>query len=285
MRNNENAITMSNIHKTFGVKTAIKDVSIEIKKGELFGFLGPSGAGKTTTIKIITGQLQQNKGTATILGRDTTALNHKIYSQVGIVTDNSGLYENMSAYDNLALFSKILNTNKNEIHPLLEKVGLDGEKNKAVKKFSKGMKQRLVLARAMLNRPKILFLDEPTSGLDPSTAIEIHKLMLEMKNDGTTFFLTTHNMAEASKLCDRIALFNEGVIVDMGTLSDLSLKYNDKKSVKILLDSGEEVTLPLDAENSCLIAQYIENGNVATMHTQEPTLEDIFIRLTGRKLS
>jgi len=281
----ENAITMSNINKTFGAKTAIKDVSIEIKKGELFGFLGPSGAGKTTTIKIVTGQLRQNRGTATILGRDTTALDHEIYSQVGIVTDNSGLYENMTAHDNLALFSKILNTKKKEISPLLEKVGLGGEGNKQVKKFSKGMKQRLVLARAMLNRPKILFLDEPTSGLDPSTAIEIHKLMLEMKNNGTTFFLTTHNMAEASKLCDRIALFNEGVIVDMGTLDELSLKYNDEKRVKMLLNSGEEVVVPLDTENSQLIARHIESGNVATMHTQEPTLEDIFIRLTGRELT
>jgi len=204
---------------------------------------------------------------------------------VGIVTDNSGLYENMTAYDNLALFSKILNTKKKEIPSLLEKVGLGGERNKQVKKFSKGMKQRLVLARAMLNRPKILFLDEPTSGLDPSTAIEIHKLMLEMKNNGTTFFLTTHNMAEASKLCDRIALFNEGVIVDVGTLDELSLKYNDEKRVKMLLNSGEEVIIPLDAENSQLIARHIENGNVATMHTQEPTLEDIFIRLTGRELT
>jgi len=281
----ENTITMSNINKTFGAKTAIKDVSIEIKRGELFGFLGPSGAGKTTTIKIVTGQLQQNRGVATILGRDTTALNHEIYSQVGIVTDNSGLYENMTAYDNLVLFSKILNTEKKEISPLLERVGLGSEKNKQVKKFSKGMKQRLVLARAMLNRPKILFLDEPTSGLDPSTAIEIHKLMLEMKNNGTTFFLTTHNMAEASKLCDRIALFNEGVIVDMGTLDELSQKYNEKKRVKMLLNSGEKVTIPLDAENSGTIAGHIESGNVATMHTQEPTLEDIFIRLTGRELT
>lgn len=281
----ENTITMSNIHKTFGTKTAIKDVSINIRKGELFGFLGPSGAGKTTTIKIVTGQLRQNRGTATILGRDTTALNHEIYSQVGIVTDNSGLYENMNAYDNLALFSQILNTSKKEIPTLLKKVGLGGEGRKQVKKFSKGMKQRLILARAMLNRPKILFLDEPTGGLDPSTAIEIHKLMLEMKNDGTTFFLTTHNMAEASKLCDRIALFNEGVIVDMGTLNELSQKYNDDKRVKILLKSGEEVVYALGSESSQVIARLIETDDIVTMHTLEPTLEDIFVRLTGRELS
>ena len=276
---------MSNLHKSFGAKQAIKDLSVDIKKGELFGFLGPSGAGKTTTIKIVTGQMKQNSGTATILGRDTTTLNHEIYSQIGIVTDNSGLYEGMSAQDNLAMFSKILNTDKKEIPSLLSKVGLGEEGKKPVKKFSKGMKQRLVLARAMLNRPKILFLDEPTGGLDPATAIEIHKLMMEMKNEGTTFFLTTHNMAEASKLCDRIALFNEGVIVDMGTLDELSLKYNTEKSVKILLNSGEEVVLGLNPENSAKIAEFISSNQVATIHSQEPTLEDIFLKLTGRELS
>ena len=279
------AITMKNINKTFGAKTAIKDLSVDIPKGEMFGFLGPSGAGKTTTIKIITGQLRQSKGCATILGQDTTALNHEIYRQVGIVTDNSGLYENMNAYDNLLLFSRILNTSKKEIPILLQKVGLGNEKNKLVKKFSKGMKQRLVLARAMINRPKILFLDEPTSGLDPSTAIEIHKLMLEMKNDGTTFFLTTHNMTEASKLCDRIALFNDGVIVDVGTLDELSQRHSEEKSVKILLNSGEETVLDLNATNSQKIVELIRTDSIAAMHTQEPTLEDIFIRLTGRELS
>ena len=281
----DNAITMKNIHKTFGAKTAIKDVSIDIKAGELFGFLGPSGAGKTTTIKIVTGQMRQTGGVATILGRDTTTLNHEIYSQVGIVTDNSGVYENMSAYDNLLLFSRILNTNKNEVPKLLERVGLGDESKKKVKKFSKGMKQRLILARAMLNKPKVLFLDEPTSGLDPSTTIEIHKLMLEMKSEGTTFFLTTHNMAEASKLCDRIALFNEGLIVDMGTLDELSQKYNNDKSVKILLEDGTEVEYALTPENSGKVAELISGGKVVTMHSQEPTLEQIFLKLTGRGLS
>jgi len=281
----EYAITMRGINKVFGTKTAIKDLSIDVKDGEMFGFLGPSGAGKTTAIKIVTGQLRQNGGTAAILGRDTTTLNHGIYSQIGIVTDNSGLYENMNAWDNLLVFSRILNTDKNEIHNLLARVGLGGEEKKRVKKFSRGMKQRLILARAMLNKPKILFLDEPTSGLDPSTALEIHKLMLEMKKDGTTFFLTTHNMMEAAKLCDRIALFNEGVIVDMGTLNELSQKYNEEKSVKILLSSGEEITLSLSPENSRKIAEIVEKGAVVTMHSQEPTLEKIFLKLTGRELA
>ena len=280
----EYAITMNNINKVFGEKTAVKDLSIDIKKGELFGFLGPSGAGKTTTIKILTGQLKQNGGKAAILGHDTTMLNKNIYSQIGIVTDNSGLYENMSAYDNLLLFSRIFKINKKEIPGLLEKIGLEDESKKQVKKFSRGMKQRLILARAMLNKPRILFLDEPTSGLDPSAALEIHKLMLEMKNEGTTVFLTTHNMAEAAKLCDRIALFNEGVIVDMGTLEELSQKYNEQKSVKILLNTGDVIFFDLTPANSQKIEMLICRDAIVTMHTQEPTLENIFIRLTGRGL-
>ena len=278
------AITMSNISKSFGAKNVINNVSVSIENGELLGFLGPSGAGKTTTIKILTGQLRQSQGTATILGRDNTTLNHEIYNQIGIVSDNSGLYENLNAYDNLLVFSKILNTNRSEIPILLKKVGLDDDAKKKVKKFSRGMKQRLVLARSMLNNPKILFLDEPTSGLDPSTAIEIHKLMLEMKAGGTTFFLTTHNMTEAAKLCDRIALFNEGKIMELGTMDELSRKHDTEKRVKILLDTGETAEIPLNPENAPRIAEYIAQERVINIHSQEPTLEQIFLKLTGREL-
>ena len=278
------AITMDNIHKSFGPKKVINGVSISIAAGELIGFLGPSGAGKTTTIRLLTGQLKQDSGTATILGRDTTTLNHESYRQIGIVSDNSGLYENVNAYDNLLIFARILGTDKRKIPQLLERVGLKDDMKKQVKKFSRGMKQRLVLARALLHNPKILFLDEPTSGLDPSTTIEIHKLMLEMKEGGTTFFLTTHDMTEASKLCDRIVLFNDGVILDMGTLDELSQKYNAEKRVKILLKSKETRELTLSPETSVEIASLISKDQVLTMHTQEPTLETIFLQLTGRGL-
>lgn len=281
----DHVITMSDVCKSFGAKTVINNVSITIAKGELIGFLGPSGAGKTTTIKMLTGQLRQNTGKATILGRDTTTLNHEIYNQIGIVSDNSGLYENLDAYDNLLVFSKILNTDRTEIQPLLKKVGLGGDAKKKVKKFSRGMKQRLVLARAMINKPKILFLDEPTSGLDPSTSVEIHKLMLEMNAAGTTFFLTTHNMAEAAKLCHRIALFNEGRIVELGTMDELSQRHDTHKRVKVLLDTGETDEIPLSPENAPRIAEYIANERVITIHSQEPTLEQIFLKVTGRALS
>jgi len=278
------AIKMTNIHKSFGTKKVINDISISIESGELIGFLGPSGAGKTTTIKLLTGQLKQEMGTAEILGKNTTTLNHESYRQIGIVSDNSGLYENLNAYDNLLLFSRILKVDKKKIMTMLERVGLNNDAKKIVKKFSRGMKQRLVLARALMHNPKVLFLDEPTSGLDPSTTIEIHKLMMEMKEGGTTFFLTTHDMTEASKLCDRIVLFNEGKIVDSGTLDELSIKYNQDKTVKILLTSGETLELGLNEENSAKIADLISKNMIETIHSGEPTLETIFLRLTGRGL-
>jgi ABC-2 type transport system ATP-binding protein len=136
----------------------------------------------------------------------------------------------------------------------------------------------------MLNKPKILFLDEPTSGLDPSTSVEIHKLMLEMNANGTTFFLTTHNMTEAAKLCNRIALFNEGKIVELGTLEELSQKHNTQKRVKILLDTGETAEIPLNPENAPHIGELISQNRVVNIHSQEPTLEQIFLKLTGREL-
>jgi len=275
---------MSNIHKSFGTKKVINNVSISIEYGEMIGFLGPSGAGKTTTIKLLTGQMKQEMGTATILGRDTTTLNNESYKQIGIVSDNSGIYENLNAYDNLLLFARILATDKKAIPTLLERVGLKDDMKKRVKNFSRGMKQRLVLARAMLHNPKILFLDEPTSGLDPTTALEIHKLMLEMKQGGTTFFMTTHNMVEAAKLCDRIVLFNEGQIVESGTMDELSQRHNDDKRVKILLKSGETLELAINQANSHKLAELMSNESIVTIHSQEPTLEQIFLKLTGREL-
>jgi len=227
-----NTITMNTIHKKFGSKKVINDVSIAIKQGELIGFLGPSGAGKTTTIKLLTGQLKQDMGTATILGEDTTKLSARSFTKIGIVSDNSGLYENLTAYDNLLTFSRILGTDKKEIPILLQRVGLGDEIKKRVKKFSRGMKQRLIIARAMLHNPEVLFLDEPTSGLDPLIAQDIHALILEMKQRNTTIFLTTHNMAEAEKLCDRIVLFHNGKIIEEGRLEDIKTKHPETNNLE-----------------------------------------------------
>ena len=206
----KDSILVQHLKMQFQNKTVLQDIDLKISKGEIFGLLGPSGAGKTTLIKILTGQLRQTSGTAQILGANTMELDHTTYTQIGMVLDQAGLYDRLSCYDNLALFAEIYKIPKTQIAKVLEKVDLQKAIKLPVSKLSKGMKQRLVLARAIMHKPKLLFLDEPTSALDPATARYIHELILEEKAKGTTIFLTTHNMEEAAKLCDHVGLLNEG---------------------------------------------------------------------------
>ena len=196
-------LKLSHISKRYKTELALKDISITLYKGEILGFLGPSGAGKTTAIKIITGQLHQTSGEAMILGTNSVNINASIYENIGVVSDNSGLYDKMTVWQNLAVFAKIWNVPSERIKEVLEQTGLAEHSKKQAGKLSRGQAQRLVLARAVLHKPRILFLDEPTSGLDPSTALEIHKMLLALKEEGMAIFLTTHNMDEATKLCDR----------------------------------------------------------------------------------
>lgn len=163
-------ITMENVQKVFDKNTALKDVSFNVYKGEIFGLLGPSGSGKTTIIKILTGQMNATSGETMVFSTPTAKLTEDIYNQIGIVADNSGLYTRLSCYDNLKIFAKIYGVDKEQIHAVLEKVELRDALKKSASKLSKGMTQRIVLARAILHQPKLLFLDEPTSGLDPATS-------------------------------------------------------------------------------------------------------------------
>ncbi|HWT74798.1 MAG TPA: ABC transporter ATP-binding protein [Mobilitalea sp.] len=277
-----NSISLQQVSKSFGTKEVLKDISLTIPSGEIFGLLGPSGAGKTTLIKIMTGQLSYT-GAAEIMGKSCDRLDRSIYSDIGMVMDNSGLYERLSCYDNLILFAKIHGISKEDVAKILQRVGLKDVKVLAGK-LSKGMKQRLILARALLHHPKILFLDEPTSGLDPATANEIHSLLTELKNEGTTIFLTTHNMEEAHKLCDHIALLNEGVIVEFGIPDELCRKYNKENTITILDRNGNTVTFLNNSGAADRIAEYFANDNVEAIHSSEPNLETVFISLTGREL-
>lgn len=277
-----NRICINQVSKSFGAKEVLKKVSFDISSGELFGLLGPSGAGKTTLIKILTGQLTFS-GYAQIMGKSCDKLDRSIYADIGMVTDNSGVYDRLSCYDNLLLFAKFHDIKKSIIPDTLKRVGLKDIKTCAGK-LSKGMKHRLILARALLHHPKILFLDEPTSGLDPATAGEIHDLLLELKNEGTTIFLTTHNMVEAHKLCDNVALLNEGGIVEYGIPDELCRKYNNQNSVTILGKDGQTVTLLNTPEFADRIAEFFTRDNVASIHSSEPNLETVFMKLTGKEL-
>lgn len=278
-------IRIQHISKEFHSTVVLKDLNAVLHKGEILGFLGPSGAGKTTTIKILTGQLKLTTGDAYVLDIHCDNIDETIYEQIGIVTDNSGIYERMSVYDNLKYFSKILNVSKERIDVLLKRVGLFEHKMKLASQLSKGQKQRLILARAILHTPKILFLDEPTSGLDPSTALTIHNLLLELKHEGMAIFLTTHNMEEATKLCDHVALLNEGVIVEYGSPKELCIKHNQEKKYKVILNDDSEHILSNKANDIEKMRQWLLEDKVEALHSCEPTLEDVFIHVTGRGLN
>ncbi len=277
-------IRMEHISKTYGKTPVLKDLNAVLQRGEILGFLGPSGAGKTTTIKILTGQLKPTDGEAFVLGNQVDQIDETIYEQIGIVTDASGIYERMNVYDNMKYFARILRVDRREIDQLLKRVGLHEYRKQSAGKLSKGQTQRLVLARAVLHKPRVLFLDEPTSGLDPATAQEIHSLLLELKQEGMAIFLTTHNMEEATKLCDHVALLNDGQIVEYGTPKELCLRYNQEKRYHVLLENGETVELTQSEDDIQKLAKWLRADQAASVHSCEPTLETVFLKVTGRGL-
>lgn len=280
----EQVIKVCHLGHNFGEKTVLKDINFEIEKGKVFGLLGPSGAGKTTIIKILTGQLVATKGEATLLGKKTATLSGDDYKNIGIMMDNFGLYERMSCYDNLKFFCKISGVSVSDINTVLQKVGLEKATKTLVSDLSKGMRNRMLLARAILSSPKVLFLDEPTSGLDPKSTEEIHQLIQSMQESGTTVFLTTHNMAEAEKLCENIALLNEGEIIEYGNPKEICRKYNHQKQLLLHLYDGSDVVLGHTEEDMQKVKQYLDGNQIETIHSSEPNLETVFIELTGRKL-
>ena len=280
----ESAIKVSHIRHTFGEKTVLKDINFEIEKGSIFGLLGPSGAGKTTIIKILTGQIVASSGESVLLSKPSEKLSGDDYNKIGIMMDNFGLYERMSCYDNLKFFCKIMNVSNLKINEVLKKVGLLEAAKTSVSDLSKGMRHRMLLARAILNNPSVLFLDEPTSGLDPKTTKEIHELILELKENGTTIFLTTHNMNEAEKLCENIALLNEGEIIEYGSPKEICRKYNHQKKLSIHLYDGSDIELSFSKEDLSVLMAFLDNEQMETIHSTEPNLETVFIELTGRKL-
>ena len=277
-------IEVRDLVKQFKNQTALNHLDFSVESGEIFGFLGPSGAGKTTTIKILTGQLLASSGETKLLGIATDALTQDIYQEVGIVTDNSGLYENVSVYRNMKFFADLLKVDKKRIDFLLERVGLAQDKKKLARRLSKGMRQRLVLARALLHSPKVLFLDEPTSGLDPATAQAIHKLLKEVQAEGTTIFLTTHNMEEATKLCDRVALLNDGKIVSLDTPRNTCLNFKRERKLEVGLRDKSQVVINQDPAGIAQLNEWLSQDLVETIHSNEPTLEEVFIAKTGREL-
>lgn len=279
-----NVIEVKNLVKKFGNKKVINEINFKVSEGEIFGFLGPSGAGKTTLIKMLIGEYSITSGEARVFDVVPNKLSYSIMNKISAVMDNFGLYERLTVFENMEVFANIYNTDKKEIDTILKKVELYDSKKTITSKLSKGMTQRLILARALINKPKLLFLDEPTSGLDPATSLKIHNLLFELKKSGTTIFLTTHNMEEATKMCDEVALLHLGKIVEFGTPKDICMRHNKYNVYNVITKDNKEITFKSNKVDSKKLAKLIEDEQILSIHSSEPTLETVFIELTGKEL-
>jgi ABC-2 type transport system ATP-binding protein len=266
---------------------AVDHISFSVKKGEILGFLGPNGAGKSTTVKMLTGQIEPVGGSASVLGHDVAKDPKAVHERIGVCFEEKNLYPRMSVRENLTFFASLFSKSV-DIDNLISKIDLEKWADERAESLSKGMQQRVMVARALVNDPDVLFLDEPTSGLDPISSEQIRALILEEKKKGKTIFLTTHNMMEADMLSDRVAFINEGRIVALDTPENLKLRLG-KRLLKFKKRAGagfEEQTLSLDdAQTPERARELLSSGEIATVHTQEATLEEVFIKLTGRKLA
>lgn len=281
----DNIIEVKAIAKFFANQAAIEGLSFNVRRGEIFGFLGPSGSGKTTTIKILTGQLNPTEGNATVFGEPLSKLKKPEYRQrFGVLTDNSGLYGRLTVYENLKLYCELYNMPLTKIDEVLDSVNLEADQKKKISALSKGMTQRVLLARALIHAPELLFLDEPTSALDPVNTRHIYKGLRELNEKGTTIFLTTHDMEEADTLCDRVAFLNKGKIQLMDSPDQLKKQYSDA-TMTVELKNEEKVILSTGTEGAQALFNFMQNNQVATIHSNEPSLGDIFVKATGRVLA
>ena len=284
-----NVIKVSNLHKKYKDKEAVQGISFEVNKGEIFGFLGPNGAGKTTTIKILTTQLTPTSGEAYVMGFDVTKSPMEIKKRIGVVFEEQNIYPRLSVYQNLKFFAKLYGKNDDDIDKVLDFVQLANRKKDEAQKLSRGLKQRIIIARALLVDPDLIFLDEPTVGLDPHVAKHIREIVKDLRNRGKSIFLTTHYMEEADELCDKVAIINEGKIVQMDTPVRLKDSIGESQ-LKIVIyddDNGSETVetyLPDEPAASKRISELIDLGKRYKIESKRVSLEDVFIKLTGSKL-
>ncbi|MEE0420917.1 MAG: ABC transporter ATP-binding protein [Lachnospiraceae bacterium] len=275
-------IYLKDVCLSFGTGFSLDHLGFQVMAGEVYGFLGPSGAGKTTTMKLLTKQLNKSSGIIRVFGKDIEKMEREDFDQIGILSDTNGLYERMTIEENLQFFASLRQVPKKDVSRILHQIHLYDQKKTPLKKCSKGMKQRVVLAAAILHKPSLLFLDEPTSGLDPATIQAVHKMLMELNQEGTTIFLTTHNMEEADKLCGRIGILNQGSIIATGSPEDLKLHYA-KEELLVTTADRQRITLPKTREGFKELLALSEEGNLLTVHSKEPNLEEIFLELTGRE--
>lgn len=279
-------ISVQNLCFSYTKKSFIKDMNFNVSSSEIFGFLGPSGAGKSTLQKILTGLLTTYMGNVTILGREVKKQNNEFYENIGVDFEFPSLYEKLTARENLLFFASLYKKHQ-AIDPLLESVGLLPVADKKVSDYSKGMKARLNFIKALLHDPDLLFLDEPTSGLDPSNARRMKDIILQEKARGKTILLTTHNMYDATELCDRVAFIVDGNLRALDTPRNLIMSRGAAKVRYTYSYNGQEkqTEIPLNqTSKDNILNQLVQENRLLSIHSSEPTLNDIFVELTGRRL-
>jgi len=280
-----NAIEVEKLSRTFNGLKAVDNISFSVEAGEIFGFLGHNGAGKTTTIRMLSGQLLPTSGRAHVAGCDVITEQRRLKPLIGVVSEHQNLYERMSGRENLEFAVRLYGQDVRRVNETLRQVDLLDRAKDNVRTYSNGMKQRLLIARALLHRPQIIFLDEPTRGLDPVVGREIRRLILDLSQQGVTIFLTTHYMEEADQLCGRVAFLSDGRMVALDTPKNLKVAHGHN-SVNVTLENGESLTIDLnDHDAGKQLEQLVSAGQVRTLHTAEATLEEVFIRMAGRELS
>ena len=268
-------------------KSAVNGISFTIDKGEIFGFLGPSGAGKSTTQKILIGLLKGYQGQATVWEKNLGAWGADYYERIGVSFELPNHYQKLTALENLEFFRSLYSGETESPQKLLDLVGLTEDANTLVNQFSKGMQIRLNFARALLNRPELIFLDEPTAGLDPVNARKIKNIIRQLQQEGRTIFLTTHNMTVADELCDRVAFLVDGEITLIDSPRELKIRQGERQvrieyRVNGRIEQKEFVLEKLGDNGDFL--ELLRHQQIETIHTKEATLEDIFIQVTGRGL-
>ena len=269
-------------------QATLHGLDFSIERGEIFGFLGPSGAGKSTTQKILFGLLEGFQGEVNVMGRAISSWGNDYYESVGVSFEQPNHFLKLTGLENLRYFSALFSGKTRKPEDLLELVGLSEDADTLVAQYSKGMKNRLTLVRALLNDPDLLFLDEPTSGLDPLNAHNVKEIIKEQKRQGKTIFLTTHNMTVADELCDRVAFLVDGQIRLADSPYNLKLSHG-VHSVQVEYRNGaglekKEFRLENIGDNDEFI-KLLRSARVETIHTQEATLEKIFLQITGRSLT
>ena len=279
-------ITVKNLVFSYTKQAFIDGISFDVNPGEIFGFLGPSGAGKSTLQKILTGLLPGYSGIVTVDGEETSSPGQHFYEKIGVDFEFPSLYEKLTGRENLKFFASLYPKHR-DAEALLKNVGLYLDADKKVSDYSKGMKSRLNFIKALLHEPNILFLDEPTSGLDPSNARVMKDMILEEKAKGQTIILTTHNMYDATELCDRVAFILDGAIVALDSPRALMMKKGAASLTYTYVQNGKEtekaVPLTQTGEDKTLEKLIAEN-KLVSIHSSEPTLNDIFVEITGRQL-